>query len=224
MCSPGRQPWGLEQLKPYPELTLSIFMNATRFPLSTISLIRHGRPDFWQEMSPNSIVPAGDLPTVFRRYDESGILSAPEPPERVVQAARSAMCVYSSDLKRSRESVRMLGVQRVVDQAVFRELELPIVTLSFLRLPIFLWLIILRGLWFRGYAKSCESVHAARARSAQAARILQDAAQEHGSVALVGHGFLNRFIKHELLRAGWEADGPGQNTHWGMHQVVRKKL
>ncbi len=188
-----------------------------------ISLIRHGRPDFWHEITPNTLISARELPVVYRRYDESGIVPSPGPPEPVVNEAQTALCVYSSDLKRARESTQELGLKNVIELAVFRETELPVLPIAFLHLPIFLWLIILRGLWFRGYAKSCESVHAARLRAAQAAQILQATAQKHGSVALVGHGFLNRFIKQELLRIGWQADGTGQNAHWGVHRIVKRK-
>jgi broad specificity phosphatase PhoE len=196
-------------------------MNGQDFPSSMISLIRHGQPDFWQDFSPQSWVSGRDLPTLFTQYDQSGIQTSSLPPDHVLHIAQTAAVVYSSDLRRSQESVRKLGVQEAVEEAIFREVELPRPAFTFVRMPIFLWLILLRVFWFGGYARSCESFQKAKLRAAQAAQILHTAAQQHGTVVLVGHGFLNRFVKEELLKMGWGAFGEGTNQHWGLHQVCK---
>jgi broad specificity phosphatase PhoE len=191
------------------------------FPSFMISLIRHGQPDFWQDFSPQSWISGRDLPALFTQYDQSGIQASSLPPDHVLHIAQTAAVVYSSNLRRSQESVQKLGIQEVIEDAIFREVELSLPAFPLVRMPIFLWLVLLRIFWFGGYGRSCESFQKAKLRAVQAARILQDAAQQHGAVALVGHGFLNRCIKEELLKMGWNAIRKGTNQHWGLHQVER---
>jgi hypothetical protein len=117
--------------------------------------------------------------------------------------------------------VQQLGIESAIVDPVFREVELPTGLLHHVKLPVFLWLFLLRGLWFGGYANHCESIHEARVRAARAAQVVHEAAAQKNSVVVVAHGFINKFIKRALQQQGWKAYGKGQDGHWGLHQVYR---
>lgn len=174
------------------------------------------------DFSPHSRISGHEIPALFTRYDQSGIQTSSLPPDHVLHIAQTAAVVYSSDLRRAQESVRSLGIEKVLEDPIFREIELPLPPFTFVRMPLFLWLVLLRGFWFGGYAGSCEPVRKARLRAAQAAQILHGVAQQHGTVALVGHGLLNRFMKEELLKMGWNAFREGDKPALGSASGVER--
>lgn len=73
---------------------------------------------------------------------------------------------------------------------------------------------ILRCLWFSGYSDRCESLNNAKQRAKKAAEKLVDYAQEHQSVAFVGHGFINLLIAKELQKSGWKGKRKTGSKHW----------
>jgi broad specificity phosphatase PhoE len=75
-------------------------------------------------------------------------------------------------------------------------------------------IVLLRALWFCGYARRCESLSSAKKRAEKAARRLVAYAQKHQSVALVGHGLFNMMIARELQRMGWIGKRKTSVKHW----------
>ena len=75
---------------------------------------------------------------------------------------------------------------RVVTDALFRETELPLPSrnLKFKMRPNS-WAVILRCLWFCGYARQYESLTEAQQRAIKASEQLVKYAEEHKSVVLV---------------------------------------
>ncbi|OKL39922.1 histidine phosphatase family protein [Pontibacter flavimaris] len=128
--------------------------------------------------------------------------------------------VYCSTLVRSQLTARAIFGEEVelkID-ATFREFERRIFSLPLLRLPIKLWLLSARVLWFLGFnSRDIETFRQARTRARKAAELLdQDARQNHTTV-LVAHGLLNNFILRELRRLGWRTSIKGGNSFLAVH-------
>jgi broad specificity phosphatase PhoE len=114
--------------------------------------------------------------------------------------------VYCSTLPRSQLTARAIfgdKVQLRVDK-VFREFERRIFSLPLLKLPIKLWLVTARILWFMGFnSKNIETFKEAKQRARLCAHTLATDAATHHTTVLVAHGLLNNFIRRELQRMGW---------------------
>lgn len=114
--------------------------------------------------------------------------------------------VYCSTLIRSQLTAKAIFGEQVllkVDHN-FREFERKIFSLPLLRLPIKLWLVSARLLWFLGLnSKGIESFKEAKWRARKCAERLEEDADEHATTVLVAHGLLNNFILRELKRLGW---------------------
>lgn len=115
--------------------------------------------------------------------------------------------VYCSTLIRSQLTAKAIFGEEVllkVDHS-FREFERRIFSLPLLRLPIKLWLVIARVLWFLGLnSKDIESFKEAKRRARKCAEILEEDANQNATTVLVAHGLLNNFILWELKKMGWQ--------------------
>ncbi|RDH90148.1 MAG: hypothetical protein DIZ77_14085 [endosymbiont of Seepiophila jonesi] len=138
------------------------------------------------------------------------------PSVKAVEIAVGCNAVVCSDLPRSIESAEMLGVEVVdFEASIFREMELPSANWPSPKLPLNVWAVLFRVLWFLGYSSNGESLREARLRALSGASRLEAIAEKHGSVILIGHGFLNRSIAKALLKSGWAGPlDPGKN-YWG---------
>ena len=86
----------------------------------------------------------------------------------------------------------------------FREFERKIFSLPLVKLPIKVWLLTARMLWFLGFnSRDIETFKEARKRVKTGAAVLEKEALEHNTAVLVAHGLLNNFIIWELKRKGW---------------------
>lgn len=180
-----------------------------------ITLIRHGRPlaDFSTRRR------GSELAEWLRAYESVAVDASLPPPESLQAALRGARR-FSSPTPRARSSAALLAADvmvsvQVIDEA--REAPLPERVRCPLRVRPRTLLALARGAWFLG-AAATERPAAVRVRARRAAVVLLDAARETGearSVALVGHGYMNRFIATELHTLGCRCvmmDGMG---YWG---------
>jgi len=151
--------------------------------------------------------------TAFRKlvaeYDELGIASSDSPPSATLERVRllsinTKPFLIASNLKRALDSVKPLGlgVPQIIEPQ-FRECEMTLFDGHRIRLPVMMWLLLLRCLWFVGYSPNCESFKQARMRAKDAANYLRSLAQEHECVVLMGHGLMNRLIAKELVQLGF---------------------
>ncbi|MCX2739894.1 histidine phosphatase family protein [Pontibacter anaerobius] len=128
--------------------------------------------------------------------------------------------VYCSTLVRSQLTARAIFGEKVelkIDHT-FREFERRIFTLPLLRLPIKLWLLSARLLWFLGFnSRDIETFRQARTRARKAAELLDEDARQNNTTVLVAHGLLNNFIRRELTRLGWQASIKGGNNFLSVH-------
>jgi len=156
-----------------------------------ITLYRHAEP----LVSDNDVISGRDFISWVNKYNESGIkyIEVPDKKEHLV---------YSSNLARSYETGKLLG-KKVIQDSIFREAEIPLLSFPAIHLKAKYWLIIARLLWFLGVRKNCESFFGAKKRAKQIADKIESILQNSGRLVLVGHGFINIFIKKEFLKRNW---------------------
>ncbi|WP_051911558.1 histidine phosphatase family protein [Methylomicrobium agile] len=184
-----------------------------------IILVRHGEPDlpFWRN------VKASEFQQWIKFYNSAGIKKENLPPKEVCEVVSDCSTVVCSDLPRSIESAKALGVTTVnyIDP-IFREMGLPYVDWNFPKLSPTIWATLFRLLWFAGFSRNSESLKSGKLRATGAAEKLKDFAHEHGSVTFVGHGMINRFLANELLSSGWRGPlNPGKR-YWefGVYEYI----
>lgn len=179
----------------------------------TITLIRHGRPlaDFSTKRRGHEL---GEWLRAYERVAVEEALPPPEAPRRVLKEAGARVRLFSSPTVRAWSSAALLAPGATVealDEA--REAPLPERVWCPLRVRPATLLVLARTAWFLG-AAAVERPAEVRGRARRVAARLVAAASEDrgGSVALVGHGYMNRFIASELRALGWRRvamDGMG---------------
>lgn len=174
-----------------------------------IILLRHGKPDFLI----NQKVRIRDVPNMVAGYNNSGV--SQQPTKSAISMAYNCNYIVSSDLPRSIQSARLLGVDEIhLSSCLFREVDLPVSIWPSPKMSSYFWFGFFRLLWFMGHRASGESLTDARQRAQKAMQELMRLAQEHERVLFVGHGLLNQFIAKELLSYGWQGPGRAARDHW----------
>lgn len=182
-----------------------------------IVLVRHGKPQ-----RNNAKIRASQMQDWVQQYNSAALASETNPPAALMEIARHSEFIISSDLKRSRQSAQMLG--DTVDQghAIYREIDLPHLRFPSPRLSPATWVAVFRLLWLLGVSLQCESFRGAKKRAQFAANQLEQAAQQHHTVILVGHGLFNRFIAKALVKQNWHGTSHSGSRYWDY--VVLKKM
>jgi broad specificity phosphatase PhoE len=183
-----------------------------------IFLIRHARPDvskkglFSQEAA-NNYISDYDAAAV-----EEFVLEQETIPFKEIDK------VYCSTLPRSQLTAKAIfgeSVQLKID-SVFREFERRIFSLPLLKLPIKLWLVSARILWFLGFNnKDIETFKEAKQRARSCAETLVSDATVHHTTVLVAHGLLNNFIRKELESMGWQTIRNGGHRYLSVTVMQR---
>ncbi len=174
-----------------------------------ITLLRHGKPEF--ELAGN--VRACELHEIAKSYDLSGIIGVP--PKEAISLAKMQHIVVCSNLPRSLQSAKALGVTEVHSATpIFREASIPYFSNSSIKFPISVWIVVLRGLWFLGFSKNGESLFATKERAKKATQELIQMAEQFENILLVGHGFINHFIAKELLSQNWTGPKKPASEYW----------
>ena len=178
-----------------------------------IVLLRHGKPD----IPDLGKLRASEFHQWIETYNLAPLDSKLKPPAALIELAKHCNIIVCSDLQRSIESAKTLGIKDIhcID-TLFREFELPYANFPSPKLSPGVWSVLYRILWFMGFASNCESLVAARQRAANAANILHDKAVSSQTVLFVGHSLLNSFIAKKLVSKGWQGSISIFNKHWEM--------
>ncbi len=91
----------------------------------------------------------------------------------------------------------------VKQQAILREAEVPLFSFPPIKLPAKYWLFLARFLWLCGMQKDCESFSEMQQRVKNIVDKIEKISQESEQLTIVGHGFINRFIKKEFIKRNW---------------------
>jgi hypothetical protein len=164
-----------------------------------LALVRHGRP-LIERTQP---VAGRAFGAWLRRYDRARIDPEHPPPPALRTLARESALLVTSPLPRALASLALLDPREPLVIDGVREAPLPVRFSSGLPLPPDLWSALARVAWLAGWSPGAESFAESRRRAAAAARQLDGLARRHGSVLVLGHGFMNGLIGLGLLRRGW---------------------
>jgi len=173
--------------------------------------MRHGKPLIDKHLRLN----ASEFGIWVERYNAAGIdAQCPPPPIAIEQVNQCSMTVCS-DLPRSVESARALGVERVgLTDHMFREMDMPHAAWRFPKISLLVWLVFFRLAWAFGYSSNVESFKAAKERAHDCAEYLVRLASTHHAVLFVGHGSLNWFIAKYLKNMGWLSSKMAPRRYW----------
>jgi len=182
-----------------------------------IILVRHGKP-----AKTNDTIRAAQLQDMVQQYNSAELDTSHMPPSQLLELADECKHFVSSDLKRSIQSTLLISDGIDESHAIYREIDFPSIRLPTPKLRASTWVVIFRIVWLLGYSRHCESFRSVKKRAAFAADRLQQAAQQHESVILVGHGLFNRFIAKVLTQRGWHGPKSLGNRYWD-YSVFKKQ-
>ncbi|MCL2218446.1 MAG: histidine phosphatase family protein [Chitinispirillia bacterium] len=187
-----------------------------------IRLIRHGKPQFWENYEPYTLMSGDGITAALTEYDKSGVLPTSRPTKLSIEAAEGVDVAFCSGLKRAVETASLLGVSaKLIEDPLFAEPEVPHGFWKKAKLPLAIWIGISRVIWALGYTLNCESIKKARARAEKAANVLITAANQNGTVLLVGHSLMNNMIFRSLRRHKWKASRLFNGKFWGCNVLRR---
>ena len=185
-----------------------------------IILSRHGEPF---EFS-NDPISADCFSDWIDQYNSAPISENSNPTEQDLAILSECNLCVSSDLRRSKDSVVRLGLNRVVEEnALFREAGLPYSHLKTFKLRPKIWAAIFRVIWYLGYSEGSESKATVKARAEKATNELVRLAEQYDVIVLVGHGIFNRFLATRLLRKGFHGPKSPSSRYWGANVYEREK-
>ena len=184
-----------------------------------VILMRHGKP----LLPPQKSVSSVEFKNWIEAYNFAELCENLNPELESIEIAKSCNVVLCSDLKRSLNSARILGVSEVSSiEHKLREMEMPWGKITNLKMKPEYWAVLFRILWFFGYSKNSESFKEAKLRAAHAASLLESTATENGSVLFVGHGMLNRYIAKYLVENGWLVRKKVGSNYWEFGVLERE--
>lgn len=176
-----------------------------------IVILRHGKP----KIETRGKVTALGFGQWVDAYNKTGIDNTHVPSPNALATAKSCSAVVCSNLPRSIESAEALGIGNItVQDALFRECEMPYADWNYPKLPVLAWSFVFRILQVLGYSSNAESFKEARERAYFCALRLSELAKKHESVLFVGHGSLNWLISKKLLRMGWVGPKNAGRGYW----------
>lgn len=176
-----------------------------------IILMRHGKPD----IRSHNAVTAENFKDWVYAYNQAGLCEKNNPSPEIVTIASDCKIVVCSNLLRSTESAKRLGIDEIfrIDEN-FREMDMPYSSFLSFKLSPNIWSVIFRTIWFFGFSKNGESFSEAKARAIYVATELEEIAKEHDSVLFVGHVFLNKYIAKQLILNGWRCSKNLSDRYW----------
>ncbi len=130
-------------------------------------------------------VPSSEMAKWINCYNESGVVVSNKPCSVSITDAKNSFVVCST-LERSKHSARLLGIDNFISEPLFCVAELPVANIPLLKISPHSWSIIFRVLWFLGLSRNVESKKAALNRVKVASKMLENLAEEHENILLIG--------------------------------------
>lgn len=132
--------------------------------------------------------------------------------------------VYTSVLPRSINTAHYIFDPLEINincDPLFSEFDLNIVKLPF-RLPTKTWFFISRIAWALGAKGNASSFQEEKIRSKMASKMLEKKHNPNTAVVLVGHAFMNRYIKKELQKNNWILTTRKKNGCFEIQCLIKK--
>jgi len=167
-----------------------------------IYLIRHAKPDVPDETH----FKYDEIKMYYQLYDSNDIILFDKNIVLKQIAEPVPELIFTSMLPRARQTAwHAFGDnQKYVSRTVFNEFGRTMVHIPAVTMSKGTWSTLSRLTWTLGFHKDTESFRDAKRRADLCATILEDLSVEEKVVILVGHGFMNHYIKKSLKKNGWK--------------------
>ena len=174
--------------------------------MKKIILLRHSKVDI-----KNKSIYANELKNYIKEYNSSNIITQSN--NKIDTIYHENKILICSNLKRSIQTVNnVFNKKPDYINKLFNEAELPYTNKKLLKLPVSLWLIIFRILWFIGYSKNSISYKETKIRAKKSAQLLIKISKENNKdIILIGHGIMNRLIKKEIITQNYTVEIKNNN-------------
>ena len=188
--------------------------------VQTIIVARHGKPALNRKVFLN----AREYIDWWAKYDEGGLAEKQKIPRKLLNSVARVETIIASPLPRALETAKSVAGERAINiNEIFIEAPLPPPLLpDFIKFRPRIWGFIARCTWYIGFSGNGESHNQAKIRAKAAAAALVDAAQNHGSVVLLAHGWFNRMMRPHIKAHGFSCVYDGGDMHWSYRKYVRK--
>lgn len=132
--------------------------------------------------------------------------------------------IYASPIVRAKDTANKLfgGKLIIAEDSLFREFEREVFPLPIIHLRPKTWGILSRIPWLLGLqSRNIEGFGNAKRRAKKDVVFLEQKANQSERVALVAHGFLNRYLSKYLQKEGWQLSYDGGKDYLSV-QVLSK--
>ena len=178
--------------------------------MQKIILIRHAKV----LIDSNTKIYAKDMQEWIKSYNQANI-DTTMPSKEVIELIESANFFVSSTLKRSINSLKLLGKEPNLSSPLFNEADIPPTHGKIIKAKPKHWLMFLRVLMLLGIGKGNTSFKRSKQRAKEASNLLIELAKKHKNIALLGHGGINFLIGKELESKGFKCvKKGGGNSNW----------
>lgn len=180
--------------------------------MKKITFVRHAKVD----IDSSKPITSNMLKNWEEAYNNAPIIKEIPKNDTLRQVFDEVDCVVSSTLRRTKDSISLMGVDIDVSNSHFNEAQIPVLNGTFIKLKPSNWLVIFRLLSFLGYGRWAITLKETQKQAREASKILLSLSEKHDNIILVGHGVMNWLIRKELLALDWESEGKDAHGNWDM--------
>jgi len=180
--------------------------------MKKITFVRHARVD----MDSSTPISAKMLKSWEEAYNNAPIIKDIPQDEALHQVFDEVDYILSSTLRRTQDSIVLLGSSVDESNALFNEAQIPVLDGHFIKLKPTSWLVLFRIFSLVGSGRWAVTLKETKAQAKEASRVLLKLTEQHNNIVLVGHGVMNWLIRKELLASDWKNEGKDAHGNWGM--------
>ena len=169
-----------------------------------ITLIRHGRPQAYEDNALFSFVAGSEIEHIVKAYNTCELSPINEVPSILGEIISDGDLFISSELKRTKDSFHKVGIKKFESNGFLNEADFPYGIGKNIKMPLVLWLIVLRLFWRFGLSTNSESFKDFKKRVKNGVDHIENKAISSTHCIIMAHGFTNQIIKNELLSRKWE--------------------
>ena len=180
--------------------------------MKKITFVRHAKVD----MDSSKSITAKMIKSWEEEYNNAPIIKDFPQDEALHNAFDEVDYILSSTLRRTQDSIVLLGCSIDESNALFNEAQIPALHGHFVKLKPTSWLILFRLLSLVGFGRWAVTLKETKIQAREASMVLLKLSEEHDKIVLVGHGVMNWLIRKELLASDWQNEGKDAHGNWGM--------
>ena len=180
--------------------------------MKQIIFIRHAKV----QMDKSSPITAKMLKSWETAYNNAPIFQELPQNDALHQAFNEVDFVVCSRLRRTIDSVELLGISVDESNTLFNEATIPTLEGKWIRLRPTQWLVLFRILSLFRIGRWARTLKETKADAYEASQRLLELSKEHQNIILMGHGVMNWLIRKELMKTGWRSEGKDDHRNWGL--------